>query len=558
MDAEDNNEGSCHNSEDEIDASLPATPARRLSNLESLENAQNNQGSFQETQSTGVNVLEMLKAPKWSYDHNEMINNLVKWIVIKQHAFTIAEEPEFINFIHSLHPTAKIPSADTIKSHISNFYRTDREKVQNILLNIPGKISFTIDCWTSSSVKSFLSITAHFINKDWKLQHILLDITLDNASNNAVFIRLLTNWAIEKRIFFDKNDNHFRCFAHVINLSVQVALTQLESEISKLRDLVNRICASSLRREKLKMACKNNQLKDLTLIPDVPTRWNSTYEMISRSLQLKINQWAELEKIKDFLFLFKEVTTIMFGFTYPTLSTTIPLYNILIDHVENVIGDVNVIGDENEEVIEDVDDESEANSGNNNENEWSQIIKNAAKICRLKLLEYYNKTNYSYLISTILDPRLKLQYYKDNEWGDELINDIQQKFLSMYNKSYAVSIQSDQTETPNKKKSVMSRVFKRHRVESSADEYQIYLSLPQLDGNEDPLEWWKNNEQQFPSLAKMARDFLLIPATSVPSEQVFSSGKNLITDKRNRLVGKTIRMCLCLRSWWSLSLFNSS
>ncbi|CAB4493481.1 unnamed protein product [Rhizophagus irregularis] len=407
MDAEDNNEGSCHNSEDEIDASLPATPARRLSNLESLENAQNNQGSFvwshfekdenfkynkratctycsktyicsggsttnitkhlknvhsiqQETQSTGVNVLEMLKAPKWSYDHNEMINNLVKWIVIKQHAFTIAEEPEFINFIHSLHPTAKIPN---------------------------------------------------------------------NASNNAVFIRLLTNWAIEKRIFFDKNDNHFRCFAHVINLSVQVALTQLESKISKLRDLVNRICASSLRREKLKMACKNNQLKDLTLIPDVPTRWNSTYEMISRSLQLKINQWAELEKIKDFLFLFKEVTTIMFGFTYPTLSTTIPLYNILIDHVENVIGDVNVIGDENEEVIEDVDDESKANSGNNNENEWSQIIKNAAKICRLKLLEYYNKTNYSYLISTILDPRLKLQYYKDNEWGDELINDIQQKLV---------------------------------------------------------------------------------------------------------------------------------
>src|SRR4051794_24810769 len=96
-----------------------------------------------------------------------MINNLVKWIVIKQHAFTIAEEPDFINFIHLLHLTAKIPSADTIKSHISNFYKTDKEKVQNILLNIQGKISFTIDCWTSPSVKSFLSITAHFIDKDW-------------------------------------------------------------------------------------------------------------------------------------------------------------------------------------------------------------------------------------------------------------------------------------------------------------------------------------------------------------------------------------------------------
>jgi hypothetical protein len=115
----------------------------------------------------------------------------------------------------------------------------------------------------------------------------------------------------------------------------------------------------------------------------------------------------------------------MSGFTYPTLSTTIPLYNILIDHVENVIGD----DDEeinNDDVNENVD-EYEENSGNENADEWSQVIKDAAKMCKTKLLEYYNKTSDSYLISTILDPRLKLQYYKDNEWGDELINDVQQK-----------------------------------------------------------------------------------------------------------------------------------
>jgi hypothetical protein len=96
----------------------------------------------------------------------------------------------------------------------------------------------------------------------------------------------------------------------------------------------------------------------------------------------------------------------------------------------------------------------------------------------------------------------------------------------------------------------MSRVFKHRRVEHS-DELQIYLSLPQVDENADLLEWWKNNQQQFPNLSQMARDYLAIPASSVPCEQVFSAGKNLITDKRNRLVGKTVRMCLCLKSWWS-------
>jgi len=117
----------------------------------------------------------------------------------------------------------------------------------------------------------------------------------------------------------------------------------------------------------------------------------------------------------------------MSGFTYPTLFTTIPLYNILINYVENIIGD------DDDEVNENVDDDkSAASSGNENEDELSQIIKNATKICKSKLLEYYNKTNSSYLISTILDPRLKLQYYKDNEWGDELINDIQQKLIFTY------------------------------------------------------------------------------------------------------------------------------
>jgi hypothetical protein len=58
---------------------------------------------------------------------------------------------------------------------------------------------------------------------------------LNNASNNAVFIHLITNWAVDKRIFFNKDNNHIRCFAHVINLSIQAALTCLETEISKVK-----------------------------------------------------------------------------------------------------------------------------------------------------------------------------------------------------------------------------------------------------------------------------------------------------------------------------------
>lgn len=95
----------------------------------------------------------------------------------------------------------------------------------------------------------------------------------------------------------------------------------------------------------------------------------------------------------------------------------------------------------------------------------------------------------------------------------------------------------------------MSRIFKRRSVEYT-NEFRLYLSMPLSSEDTDPLEWWKTNKMQFPTLSRMVQDYLAIPATSVPSEESFSAGKNLITDKRNRLAGKTIRVCLCLRSWW--------
>jgi len=61
-----------------------------------------------------------------------------------------------------------------------------------------------------------------------------MGITLNNASNNSTFIHLLASWSINKSLSFDSN-YHFRCFAHVINLAVQDALSCLDQEIAKVK-----------------------------------------------------------------------------------------------------------------------------------------------------------------------------------------------------------------------------------------------------------------------------------------------------------------------------------
>ena len=64
-----------------------------------------------------------------------------------------------------------------------------------------------------------------------------MGITLNNASNNDEFIRLLANWSIDNSFNFNSNF-HFCYFAHVINLAVQVALSCLNKEISKVKFVI--------------------------------------------------------------------------------------------------------------------------------------------------------------------------------------------------------------------------------------------------------------------------------------------------------------------------------
>jgi hypothetical protein len=53
----------------------------------------------------------------------------------------------------------------------------------------------------------------------------------------------------------------------------------------------------------------------------------------------------------------------------------------------------------------------------------------------------------------------------------------------------------------------------------------------------------------FPIISQRARDYHAIPATSAPSERVFSMAGNLISKKRTRISSENVRYVLCLRSW---------
>ena len=63
-------------------------------------------------------------------------------------------------------------------------------------------------------------------------------------------------------------------------------------------------------------------------------------------------------------------------------------------------------------------------------------------------------------------------------------------------------------------------------------------ALPRLQDDDvpyNPLLWWKAHQARFPMLSVLARKYLAIPATSAPSERLFSSAGLTIAKERARL-----------------------
>jgi hypothetical protein len=57
----------------------------------------------------------------------------------------------------------------------------------------------------------------------------------------------------------------------------------------------------------------------------------------------------------------------------------------------------------------------------------------------------------------------------------------------------------------------------------------------QLQQTADPLKWWKENEARFRTISILARKYLSIPATSAPSERVFSLAGSICNRRRASL-----------------------
>lgn len=91
----------------------------------------------------------------------------------------------------------------------------------------------------------------------------------------------------------------------------------------------------------------------------------------------------------------------------------------------------------------------------------------------------------------------------------------------------------------------------RQSLDSQAtfNEFDNYIQLPRIERKIKILDWWRQAAEQYPRLARMARDYFAVPATDAGVEREFSKSRRIATAQRSRLSSKTITNIMLYKNY---------
>lgn len=78
-------------------------------------------------------------------------------------------------------------------------------------------------------------------------------------------------------------------------------------------------------------------------------------------------------------------------------------------------------------------------------------------------------------------------------------------------------------------------------------ELQIYKRLPGITSGQDPVAWWWSKRDTLPNLSALSEKYLCVPASSTPSERVFSCAGHAISQERCRIAPEKANMIIFLQ-----------
>ncbi|XP_052185152.1 zinc finger BED domain-containing protein RICESLEEPER 2-like [Diospyros lotus] len=513
------------------------------------------------------------------FDQERSCLDLARMIIKHNYPFNMAEHEYFEIFCNNLQPMFKLISKNTIGADVLSIYREEKEKLYQELVGLSCKFTLTTDIWTSNDQNlAYACVTVHYVTNDWELKKKMLafkfieyphdgktlfryikdlilewnidkklfSMVVNDASNNAVMVRLLREWLVDQSLLpLTGKLFHVRCTAHMLNLIVHDGLRLIDGLISKIRESV-RYLATEDAKQNFDLALNQVKLQGNKRVPmDDPTRWNSTFFMLETALELKSafccleeidknyehnpleEEWDVGRVIHQSLKVFYDTSRHFSGTIFPTSNVFFP--------------DICQI-------------QLRLKEWKNSENEYLHLMVNP--VCE-KFGKYWENCCLLLAIAAILDPRLKLaivKYYFGMIYGDDAethVHRVRVAFTDLFNE-YRGDISQSTGSTHSSAKQLLSsssgdrlssfyQWYMQDQAssihETKKSELNQYLEELVFPGNENfnILHWWEINSAKFPTLARMARDILAIPSITVAPEAAFSVGSRTIDETRTSL-----------------------
>lgn len=494
------------------------------------------------------------------------INNALLYMICKDNQpFSVVENDGFKNLLKVIVPHYKLPSRHTVTRWLDDKYEALSTLMKSKLSSVEH-LTLTSDIWSDMQMRSFLGVTAH-LGLGTALESVTLGVyQLDERHTSEYIAQMLlktcNDWGFDtEKVSAVVTDNavnmvkavdlafgkkkHIPCFAHTLNLVAQtiIKVPELENLLSKIKAIVTFFKHSCVASDDLRKSVN----ADTKLIQDVPTRWNSTYYMIQRFLELKnvvsdilichkaappMLTGAELNIASSLLNILRPLeaaTKEISADKYCTSSKVIPLVHCMLSKLKSQTHAID------EPLVMEV---------------HKLILKEINK--RMGAIEHVS----SLAIATLLDPRFKKLHFEDPIACANAIQKIKDMMKSDVAEEKQTESDSDNSDKTSEEFSLWSdhhtlvrQNWKLNKTEESVlDELSVYLRTPVGRLNENPLEIWSDYKQEFSTLYKIAYKYLTLVASSVPSERLFSKASQVLNQQRNRIQGKRVNKIIFLQS----------
>ncbi|XP_073101282.1 zinc finger BED domain-containing protein RICESLEEPER 1-like [Elaeis guineensis] len=149
---------------------------------------------------------------KSSFDPEKFRKKLVAAVIMHDLPLSSVEYTGIRALLSYLREEVVFISRNTCKANTLKMHKREKNKIKCMLEEAPGKIGLAFDLWTSITTDGYLSLTVHFIDKDWELHKRVLNFSYMPPPHRGVALSekvniLLVEWGIETKLFSLTLDN---------------------------------------------------------------------------------------------------------------------------------------------------------------------------------------------------------------------------------------------------------------------------------------------------------------------------------------------------------------